>query len=102
MNFPVELVADMPIWYNWIGNIGAIAIFVASICYTIVCDDIDRGVQNEILFSVGVVLVGILLAICWAACWGLIVITIPGVIVFCARRGYWSIKDHIFYRKYDR
>jgi len=101
MNFPVELVTDMPMWYNWIGNIGAIAILVFGLTYAIFYDDYD-GVREELGFTILASVITIIVATCWAMAWGLLVFIIPGVILYGIRRGYWSIKDWIYYWRYDR
>ena len=51
MNFPIIWATDLPLWYNWIGTIGAIAILVFGLSYAIFYDDY-QGVREELGFTI--------------------------------------------------
>lgn len=102
MTFPIEFLTDVPLWYNWVGNIGAIIIFIVAIIITVAFDDCDDK-EEEVKFVLGIMAVGLVVSMVWATGWGIITaLLIPGIVVYIIRRGFWGIKDLIFYIRHDR
>ena len=56
MTFPIEFLTDVPLWYNWVGNIGAIIIFIVAIIITVAFDDCDDK-EEEVKFVLGIMAV---------------------------------------------
>lgn len=102
MTFPIEILTDVPLWYNWIGNVGAITIIGVVIFIVIAFDDYkNRG--EEIGFILGFTVIGFIVAGVWAAGWGLIVaLLIPGIILYAIRLAIQGIRNLYFYMRYDR
>lgn len=102
MRFPIEFLTDVPLWYNWVGNIGAIIILIVAVVITIAFDDCNDK-EEEVKFTLGFMAVGLIAAVIWAVGWGVVVILlIPGIVVYIIRRAIWGIKNLIFYLRYDR
>jgi hypothetical protein len=102
MNLPIVLLEEMPLWYHWVGTIGAIVILIALTIYTIFIDDRD---MDEIKNVALVTLTGVIIAVVWAAGWGLIIaaliLTSPAILLYGLRMGWWNLKDWLYYKKYD-
>lgn len=98
MNFPIIVFPNVPLWYSWIGTIGAIIILLAAVIICVVFDDCNDK-EEEVKLVLMFVFVGIMCALIWLAAW---IIIIPFIVVYAIRFIYWKIYDYIYYLRHDR
>ena len=86
-----------------IGNIGAIAILITTVVIASIFTSREiHDIEDEVKAVTIVLIVGVVIAFCWAIVWPLLSLVIPIIIVMILRRIVLKVRGAYFYLRYDR